>query len=201
MGFELADFIFTEAELSKKKANRLLELLAATLIPHGAKPSIRDHADLLRQVDSIPLGNVPWECFSLSYDGPPPETTHTPEWKTSEYEVWFRNPRDVIHGILGNPEFNGHIDYAAYQEFNDFQRQYSNMMSGDWAWRQSVCRMPRAHCRRSPSGRILLLRILQRMARCSCRSFLGRTRQLFPLQPVRTNITLSTSRLATFKIT
>ena len=138
VGFELADFIFTKAELSKKKANHLLKLLAATLVPHGAKPLISDHADLLQQIDSIPLRNVPWERFSLSYDGPPPETTHMPEWKTSEYEVWFCNPRDVIHGILRNPEFNGHIDYATYQEYNDSQHQYSNMMSGHWVQRQSV---------------------------------------------------------------
>jgi len=96
VGFELANFVFSEAELSKKKVNHLLELWAATLIPHGVQPPITDHMDLLRQIDSIPLGNVPWESFCLSYDGPLPETTRPPEWKITEYEIWFRNPRDVI---------------------------------------------------------------------------------------------------------
>lgn len=137
-GFELADFIFTNAELSKKKVNHLLELWAATLVPHGLVPPISDHADLLRQIDSIPLGDVPWECFCLSYDGPPHESPRPPEWKITEYEVWFRDPRKVIKAILGNSEFNGHIDYSAYQEFEGSQRQYRDMMSGDWAWRQSV---------------------------------------------------------------
>ena len=136
VGFELADFVFTEAELSKKKTNRLLELWTATLT--RSMPPVRDHADLLRQIDSIPLGNVPWECFCLKYDGPPPETNRPPEWMVTEYEVWFRNPREVIKGILTNPEFNGHVDYSVYREFEDRQRRYSNMMSGDWAWRQSV---------------------------------------------------------------
>jgi len=139
VGFELADFVFTEAELSKKKINRLLELWAATLVPHHVPPPIADHVDLLRQIDSIPLGNVPWECFSLSYNKPLPETAHLPEWKTTEYEIWFRNPREVIKGILANPEFDGHIDYSAYREFEDSKRRYCHMMSGDWAWRQSVC--------------------------------------------------------------
>lgn len=138
VGFELADFIFTEAELSRKKTDQLLEILAATLIPYGALPPIADHMDLLRQIDSIPLGDVPWECFSLSYDNPPPKTDHPPEWKITEYEVWFRNPCEVIKGILSNPEFNGHIDYSAYREFEDFQCRYCDMMSGDWVWRQSV---------------------------------------------------------------
>jgi hypothetical protein len=138
IGFELADFIFTKAELSKKKVNRLLELWAASLVPHGVRPPITDHTDLLRQIDSIPLGNVPWECFCLSYDRPPPETTRPPEWKVTEYEIWFRNPREVIKGILSNPEFNSHIDYSAYQEFENSKRRYCDMMSADWAWRQSV---------------------------------------------------------------
>lgn len=47
VGFELADFAFTEAELSKAKVNRLLELWAATLVPYGIRPPMTDHADLL----------------------------------------------------------------------------------------------------------------------------------------------------------
>jgi len=143
VGFELADFIFTEVELPRKKIDHLLELLAATLVPHGAASPIADHKDLLQQIDSIPLGNIPWESFSLSYDEPLPKTTHRPEWMTTEYEVWFRNPCEVIKGILSNPEFNSHIDYSMYREFNDLTRWYSNMMSGDWAWQQSVCHVAR----------------------------------------------------------
>ena len=56
----------------------------------------------------------------------------------TEYDIWFRNPCEVIKGILANPEFDGHMDYSAYQEFENSQHQYSNVMSGDWAWRQSV---------------------------------------------------------------
>jgi len=143
--FELSNFIFAEAELSRKKTNHLLELWAATLIPYGLPPPIANHADLLRQIDSIPLGDVPWECFSLSYENPPPKTSRPPEWKITEYDVWFRNPREVIKGILRNPEFDGHIDYSAYREFEDSQRQYCHMMSGDWAWRQSVCCITASH--------------------------------------------------------
>ena len=108
------------------------------LIPHGVPPPMTDYRDLLQQVDSIPLGDVPWESFSLSYDNPPPKSACPPEWKTTEFEVWFRNPREVIKGILSNPEFDGHIDYSAYQEFEGSQHRYCDMMSGDWSWQQSV---------------------------------------------------------------
>ena len=139
VGFELAEFIFSEAELSRKKIDCLLELWAATLVPYGTLPPFTNHVNLLRQVDSIPLGGVPWESFSLGYKNPPPKSTRPPEWKITEYDVWFRNPCEAIKEILGNSEFDGHIDYSAYREFEHSQRRYCNMMSGDWAWQQSVC--------------------------------------------------------------
>jgi len=79
ISFELANFVFTEAELPRKEIDHLLELWAATLVPHGVPLPIADHKDLLRQIDSIPLRNVPWECFSLSYNEPLPETTRQPD--------------------------------------------------------------------------------------------------------------------------
>jgi hypothetical protein len=141
-GFELADFLFNEAELSQKKVDRLLEIWAATLVPHDDIPPISNHHHLHRQIDAVKLGDVKWENTILKYNGPPPETTRPPEWKTMEYDVWYRNPREVIRTILSNPDFDGHIDYSPYQEFKEGKRQYSNMMSGDWAWRQCVNYFP-----------------------------------------------------------
>lgn len=138
-GFEFAEFAFADAELSRRKINKLLDLWAATLIPHGDSPPIANHRDLHQQIDAIKLGTVPWENAYLKYDGPLPEVTRPPEWKTAGYDVWYRNPRDVIKNILASPDFEGHVDYTTYQEFSGEQRQYTNMMSGDWAWQQSVC--------------------------------------------------------------
>ena len=137
-GFELADFLFTDAQLSQKKINHILELWAATLVPHNDSAPIASHLDLHRQIDAINLGDVQWEHNYLKYKGPLPPATHHPEWKTAEYDVWYRDPRQTIKNILERPDFDGHVDYAAYQEFNGEKRQYGNMMSGDWAWRQSV---------------------------------------------------------------
>ena len=130
--------MYTDAELSQRKVDRLLELWAASLVPHNDSPPITNHLDLHQQIDAIRLGSVPWENACLKHNGPLPETTHPLEWMTREYEVWYRNPREIIKTILANPDLEGHIDYAAYREFNGEQRQYGNLMSGDWAWRQSV---------------------------------------------------------------
>ena len=138
-GFELAEFMYADAELSQRKIGKLLELWAATLIPHGDSPPIANYRDLHHQIDAIGLGNVSWEHASIKYNGPPSETVRPPEWKTAEYDVWFRNPRNMIKNIFANPDFEGQVDYAAYQEFSDGHRQYGDVMSGDWAWRQSVC--------------------------------------------------------------
>ena len=131
VGFELAEFLFAEAELSQKKIDKLLELWAATLAPHGDSPPIIDHQDLHRQIDAIGLGDVQWESASLKYNRPLPKTTRSPEWMTTEYDVWFRDPREVVKNILASPDFEGQIDYVAYQEFDGEQRQYGNVMSGD----------------------------------------------------------------------
>lgn len=130
--------MYSDAELSQRKIDTLLELWSASLVPHNDSPPITNYRDLHRQIDAIELGNVSWENTCLKYNGPLPETTRTPEWMTSEYDVWYRNPRQMIKNILARPDFEGHVDYAAYQEFISEQRRYGNLMSGDWAWQQSV---------------------------------------------------------------
>ena len=58
---------------------------------------------------------------------------------TTDYEVWYRDPRNVIHNILANPDLVDGIDYVPYREFENNERRYCDFMSGDWAWRQCVC--------------------------------------------------------------
>ena len=57
---------------------------------------------------------------------------------TAEYQVWYRDPRKVIHNIFTNPDLADGIDYIPYHEFKDGKRRYSDFMSGDWAWKQCV---------------------------------------------------------------
>ena len=64
-----------------------------------------------------------------------------PSWMSQEYDVWFRDPRLMVHKILGNHSFAGKIDLRPFQEYttDDQTRQYKDFMSGNWAWDQAVC--------------------------------------------------------------
>ncbi|KAJ6607747.1 hypothetical protein B0H10DRAFT_1956000 [Mycena sp. CBHHK59/15] len=59
-------------------------------------------------------------------------------WKTQEYVVHFRDPRQVLHQQLANPDFKGEMDFAPKQVFGEGDsREYQDFMSGNWAWRQA----------------------------------------------------------------
>jgi len=57
-------------------------------------------------------------------------------WKFNTYDVWYRDPHQVIHNILASSELASEMDYVPYREYdtsND-QRCWEDFMSGDWAW-------------------------------------------------------------------
>jgi hypothetical protein len=116
----------------------LMDLWAASLLQHDDQPPFSDHGDLYNTIDTIPHGDVAWESFLASYQGPRPEGD-VPAWMDRTYDVWFRDPRNVIQHLLKNSSFSGEFDYAPSQQFDgDGERQYQDFMSGDWAWQQAV---------------------------------------------------------------
>ena len=47
--------------------------------------------------------------------------------------------RLLMHGQLANPDFDGEIDYSPLQIFGPTGKQeWSNVMTGNWAWEQAV---------------------------------------------------------------
>ncbi|KAF8801949.1 hypothetical protein BYT27DRAFT_7308890 [Phlegmacium glaucopus] len=92
--------------------------------------------DLYSTIDSILLGDTPWEGFKVTYNGDVLESS--PSWMTKEYEVWYQNPLEVMEAHIGNPDFAQEIDYAPKQVIGKNQKQqYTNLMSGQWAWEQA----------------------------------------------------------------
>ena len=48
--------------------------------------------------------------------------------------------------MLENPEFAGHFDYTPSQQYDTKgDRVYEHFMLSDWAWKQAVCDVRRAH--------------------------------------------------------
>jgi hypothetical protein len=136
--FETAEFLFTRNQMSGGDINILLNLWAASLAEHGDDPPFNSHDDLYDTIDSTPLGDVPWESFSLRYNGNLP-TGEVPSWMKSEFDVWFRDPRTIIQNLLSNPDFDNEFDYSPVQEYDmEGNHRFQDFMSGDWAWKQAV---------------------------------------------------------------
>ncbi|KAG2035411.1 hypothetical protein BDR03DRAFT_934906 [Suillus americanus] len=55
------------------------------------------------------------------------------------HDVWYRDPHEVIQGMLGNPDYEKEMDYRPFREFSadGDKRQWQDFMSGDWAWNQA----------------------------------------------------------------
>jgi hypothetical protein len=137
--FELADFLFRDNQMSAGDINSLLDIWAATLAPHNEDAPFRDHADLYNTINSTPIGGMPWKSFTVMYDGDIPDGERS-AWMNEEFEVWFRNPRDLVRNMLANPDFNGEFDYSPFHEYDaNNNHRFHNFMSGDWAWKQAVC--------------------------------------------------------------
>lgn len=136
--FELADLIFRKDQMSASSINELLEIWAATL-PENQDPPFLNHRHLYDTIDAIEVGDAPWNSFSVSFNGEIPEGDRTP-WKHAQYDVWFRDPHLVLKNQLANTDFATEMDFAAKEvtDEND-TRRYTDFMSGNWAWRHSVC--------------------------------------------------------------
>lgn len=136
--FETAELLYSHTQMLATNIDNLMDLWSASLAKHGESGPFVNHSDLYGTIDSIPLSDVPWNHFSLSYGGEIPDGD-VPQWMRDSHEVWFRDPHAVVQEMLQNPDFDGGIDYAPFREFDESgEREYKNFMSGDWAWEQAV---------------------------------------------------------------
>jgi hypothetical protein len=135
--FETAEFLYARNQMSAGDIDTLLELWATTLLASDRTPPFNNHRDLYSTIDSARVGDVPWKSFSVRYDGQLPEKP--PSWMVTDFEVWYRDPREVINNMLANTDFVNEMDTTPFREYNsDGRRCYHNFMSGDWAWKQAV---------------------------------------------------------------
>ena len=124
--------------MSAGDINFLLNLWAASLAIHDSGPPFSTAAHLYDTIDSTLLGDTAWESFSLQYNGTLPES-NVPSWMRAEFDVWFRDPRDLVHNLLSNPDFKAEFDYAPFQEHTgDGRHRFQDFMSANWAWNQAV---------------------------------------------------------------
>ena len=144
--FEMAKFLYKRCQMSGSNINSLMELWAAysalrdleNLSSLNPLP-FSNYRDMYSTIDAIPIGGVPWQSITLSFDGPIPENLSPPSWMKTGHEVWFREPHLLFKKMLENPNFKNSFDYAPYRQYDTHdQCCYENFMSGDWAWKQAV---------------------------------------------------------------
>jgi hypothetical protein len=67
--FETAEFLYCKTQMSADNIDTLTNLWAVMLLPHADSPPFANHSDLYETIDSMRVGDVPWQSFSLTYDG------------------------------------------------------------------------------------------------------------------------------------
>ena len=141
VAFELTDFLFWREQMSAGNIDVLLRLWAASLASHDDSPPFLNYQDLYNTIDATPIGGIPWQSATLSYDGPLPD--QPPPWMQSKYTNWFRDPRLLFKSMLENPDFTKSFDYRPYRQYDTGGSCcYEHFMSADWAWNQAVCLFP-----------------------------------------------------------
>ncbi|KAG1717847.1 uncharacterized protein EDB91DRAFT_1241042 [Suillus paluster] len=138
--FETAEFLYIQNQMSANQADRLLNLWATTLLKHGDSPPFADHCDLYATINSIPLGGggVKWQGLSCTYSDEKPDGNYPP-WMDGSYDVWYRDPQEVVCNMLANPAYSDEMDYRPYREYSTDgdEHQFRDFMSADWAWDQA----------------------------------------------------------------
>lgn len=125
-------------QTSAGNIDTLLEIWAAQALLAGGTGPFDSAEDLYSTIDSIRLGSASWESFTVRYTGP--LTAKSAPWKRATYEVHTRNALEVVEDQVGSADFVDKFDYIPFEEYTEpGQRRWSNLMSGHWAKKKSVC--------------------------------------------------------------
>ena len=136
--FRFAVLAHKKVQASVTELNDLLSIWAEyNSIYDGPEPPFHNVDDLYKTIDSIQHGDAPWESFTVRYDGP--LDANSPAWKRRDYTVYCRNTSTMAHNMLANIAFKDQFDYVPYKEVDaKGNRVYSNLMSGQWAYKKAV---------------------------------------------------------------
>ena len=89
--FEVTDFLYCQNQMSAGDINFVTGLWAASLAPHNDSLPFKIAKDIYNTINATPLGNVPWQSFTMNYKGSQPETLgpegEVPPWTTADYNI------------------------------------------------------------------------------------------------------------------
>ena len=137
--FLLADVLFRKGKVSNSFMDSLLSVWAADAAKHNATAPFSDHREVLAKIDSISVGDTPWNVYE--FRGIPEEeiTPDTPSYLRKAHLVYYRDALTLVKNILRNTDFDGEFDYVPHIEHDEQgQRVFHDLMSGKWAWNKAV---------------------------------------------------------------
>jgi hypothetical protein len=67
--FQATDFLLHHNQMSARDIDFILSLWAAFLVPHNDKLPFSKATHMYDTIDETPLGDVPWESFTLQFNG------------------------------------------------------------------------------------------------------------------------------------
>lgn len=126
--FEVGDLLFQRDEMAATISDNLFRLWAAD--KEDGRPPFANHVDMTEVIDAINHGDASWEQFTVTYSGLMPDE-EAPSWMTEDFVVSHRDPQQVIHLLLANPDFQARFSYAPYRQYELVDRQWTNFMSGN----------------------------------------------------------------------
>ena len=134
-GFEIVELVFCKACMSAGSIDKLFKLCSSKQVPFS------NHAELYAAIDSLTVREVPWQSFSVQYTGIQSNNSSAPrpKWMLDTHEIFYCDPRLVIHEMLVNPDFKDGMDVIPYHAFDkDGIWMYQHLMGRNWAWEQAV---------------------------------------------------------------
>ncbi|KAF8870790.1 hypothetical protein CPB84DRAFT_1692758 [Gymnopilus junonius] len=152
IAFDFTEYHYIQLQSSVAEITKGIDILLANSFKHGCQHNEglpngwRRGEDMYETIDSIQSGDAPWKTYKFQYTGPKPSTP--PRWMEEIYELSLRDILLVLRYQHATPEFKDKFDSRPYQEFDpQGNRVFSNLMSGDWAYRQAdiIAKDPQTH--------------------------------------------------------
>ena len=141
LAFDWAHYHFVELQSSEREVNRGLDLWLAAKLKAGDDTPLpwSSATEMYATIDAIQEGDAPFTTVKFKYNGPLPP--NPPRWMTETYELCTRDSHLLLHHQLATTDFADKFNYKPYRQFNhNGDRVWSNLMSGEWAWNEAVCR-------------------------------------------------------------
>ena len=139
LAFDWAYYHFTELQSSKREINKGLDLWLAAKLKAGDNTPLpwSSPEEMCQTINSIQEGDAPFKTIHFKYSGPIPP--NPPNWMTEMYELCTRDSEILLHHQLATTDFANTFTPRPYHQFDHRgDRVFSNLMSGDWAWKEAV---------------------------------------------------------------